>query len=215
MAYRKIPLVTGEIYHVFNRGVEKREIFTNYWEYQRFFETFRFYQVANPPTKFSLTLPKCRTQCVNDKDCLVEFLCYCLMPNHFHLIIKQLADNGISIFMRRFTDSYTRYFNTRNNRVGPLFQGSFKAVRIVDDEQLLHLSRYIHLNPYVANLTNDINSYQWSSYHEYIKDITSKLCNTELIMSHFKNIEQYKKFTIDYADYARTLGEIKNLQIDE
>ena len=78
---------------------------------------------------------------------LVTFVSYVLMPNHFHLLVQQLTDDGISRLMKLLSDSYTRYFNTKNERVGPLLQGQFKAVRVESDEQLLHLSPYIHLNP--------------------------------------------------------------------
>ena len=79
------------------------------------------------------------------------------MPNHFHLLLKQTIDNGISHFLSKFTNSYTKYFNTKYNRVGPVFQGVFKSVHIESDEQLMHLSRYIHLNPVVSAVVEKQN----------------------------------------------------------
>lgn len=90
------------------------------------------------------------------------------MPNHFHLLLQQIRDGGITEFISKLTNSYTRYFNIRNKRIGPLFQGEFKAVHVETDEQLIHLSRYIHLNPIVSYITKKLESYQWFSYLEYL-----------------------------------------------
>src|SRR3990172_6410842 len=151
---RKLVFVNDEIYHVFNRGVEKRPTFINKWELKRAILTLDYYRFAKLPIKLSkfLILPNSdQTKLLESikKDCekLVEIICFCLMPNHFHFLLKQKVDKGIPIFISNFTNSYTKYFNTRNERVGPLFQGIFKAVRIESEEQLIHVSRYIHLNP--------------------------------------------------------------------
>ena len=101
---------------------------------------------------------------------IVDIGAYCLMPNHFHILLQQLQDNGISTFVRKLLNSYTRYFNTKNERIGPLFQGQFKAVRVESDEQLLHLTRYIHLNPLVGYVVKDLRNFEWSSYLDYIKN---------------------------------------------
>lgn len=85
----------------------------------------------------------------------LEIISYCLMPNHFHLLVKQVIDHGIVKCLNNFSNSYTRYFNIRHDRVGPLFQGRFKAVRIETDEQLLQVSRYIHLNPVASSLIEE------------------------------------------------------------
>jgi len=213
MAYRKIPLVTGELYHLYNCGVEKRNIFLNRRDYRRFLETVKFYQYKDTPAKFSqfITPPGWKNQGVN----LVKIICYCLMPNHLHILVKQVLDGGISIFMSRLENSYTKYFNTKNKRIGHLFQGAFKAVRIENDEQLLHVSRYIHLNPFVAELIDNLEDYEWFSYPEYIYQHKDDICQKDIILSFFKSIEDYKKFVTDHADYARALEKIKHLAIDQ
>ena len=135
------------------------------------------------------------------------------MPNHFHFLLKQTAEEGIAKFMSNFQNSYTRYFNTRHNRVGPLFQGPFRAVRVETDEQLLHLSRYIHLNPYssfVVKNIKDLEEYQWSSFKEYLGK-EKGFCQKEIVMSFFKNPQDYRKFVFDQADYQRELQKIKHL----
>lgn len=137
------------------------------------------------------------------------------MPNHFHLLLKQVADNGISEFIGKISNGYTKYFNTKHNRVGPLLQGAFKAVPIETDEQLLHLSRYIHLNPFVTELSKDLNTYKYSSYREYM-DLDSKdLCSKELVLNFFKTAKEYKKFIDDHSSYAIELERIKHLLLDE
>lgn len=152
----------------------------------------------------------------NDK--LVELICFCLMPNHLHLLLSQKKDNGISKFMANLQNSYTRYFNTKHERIGPLMQGQFKAVLIEDDEQLLHVSRYIHLNPYssfiVKDLT-DLEKYPWSSLPEYLGIVSTSICNKQVILSYFKSVEDYKKFVFDQADYQRKLEKIKHLILEK
>lgn len=210
MTYRQIVLANNEVYHVFNRGVEERKVFLNKRDYDRFFESFIYYQKEKLPTRFSLrekSLPK-------DKDFaklenLGEIICYCLMPTHFHFLLRQIKDKGISSFMSRLTNSYTRYFNTRHRRIGPLFQGSFKAVRIETEEQLIHVSRYIHLNPVVDFLVKDIKDYDYSSYLEYIGARKGDFCQKDLVLSYFSTTKDYEKFVLDHEDYAKKLKKIQ------
>jgi len=214
MPRRKEPLVTGEIYHVFNRGVEKRPIFENARHYQRFLDLLPFYTRSHH-LKFSTLSGKEREEVISKKtgEKLVEILCYCLMPNHFHLMLKQSSDHGIKNFMRIVADSYSHYFNITKERVGPLFQGKFKAVRIEDDAQLLHVSRYIHLNPVVTELVKEPEDYDWSSYLEYIAK-KKGFSITEIILDQFKSITFYKNFVHDYADYAKRLHKIEHLLLE-
>ncbi len=152
-----------------------------------------------------------------EKEFLVEIIAFCLMPTHFHLLLKQIADNGISIFMSNLSNSYTRYFNTNHRRSGHLFQGKFKAIRIVNEEQLLHLSRYIHLNPYSAQLVKnlkELEQYRYSSFPEYLYPHKSDYCCQEIVIGNFKNVLDYKKFVFHRADYQRELEEIKNLLLE-
>lgn len=206
MPRRNPQLVTNEIYHVFNRGVEKRDIFSVEREYKHFIETLGHYRTSNEKLsrKGKILLKK---ESANN---LAEILCFCLMPNHFHLLLKQISDEGISHFIRKAANSYTRYFNIKNNRVGPLFQGAFKAVRIETDEQLLHVSRYIHLNPLVTELVTDLSQYSWSSYPVYVGEKESDLVFVEPILSQFPSNEEYKKFVLDQAEYAKTLDQLKH-----
>ncbi len=198
-------------YHIYNRGVAKQEIFGDKNDYLRMLSTFSYY-LEKYTNKYSIVLKEELNNILlkTPVQPLVQIYAYCLMPNHFHLILKQIMDRGISEFMRKTLNSYTRYLNTKNNRVGPIFQGKFKAVLIESDEQLLHLSRYIHLNPYVAKLTQSVQEYPWSSYKQYLNKDSNRLCS--LLDSSLTT--DYKEFVEDYASYAVDLAYIKKFLID-
>lgn len=217
---RKCIFANEQIYHIFNRGVERRTIYLNKREYQRSIETIRYYQHMQIPKKFSeylnLSAEAKESYLNNIYSKLkkhIEIISYCLMPNHFHLLIKQKEDQGITKFMANFTNSYTKYFNTKYSRVGPLFQGLFKAVLIETTEQLIHISRYIHLNPVSSFIIqpSELEKYNWSSYPEYVYPSSKNLCSPSLVMNNFKSIEDYKKFVLDQVSYARELEKIKHL----
>lgn len=224
MPGRKIPLVTDELYHVINRGAASQPVFLKQKDYLRGLETILYYQNQNPPLRYSffLRLPKEQRAKLLERSkskskFWIEIIAYCLMPNHLHLLVKQVRDRGISSFMSQFTNSYTRYFNTKQKRVGPLFQGKFKAVRVETDEQLIHLSRYIHLNPYtsyVVKTLKGLESYLYSSLPEYLGRQESSYCNREIVLHNFKSVSSYRKFVLDQADYQRRLEEIKHLALE-
>lgn len=216
---RRVVFANDEIYHVFNRGIEKRPTFTNKRELDRAVQTLDFYRFSNLPIKLSkfLTLPENEkielSKAFHNNEKLVEIICFCLMPNHFHLLLKQKMDNGISIFLANITNSYTKYFNAKHERVGPLFQGLFKAVHIGTEEQLIHVSRYIHLNPVASFLieAEDLENYQWSSYPEYIGQSLANIADKDIVTDIFSSKEKYKKFVLDQVDYAKKLEQIKHL----
>lgn len=152
------------------------------------------------------------------KKFLVEILAFCLMPNHIHLLVEQILNNGVSSFMSNFTNSYTRYFNNKRNRYGHIFQGKFKAVRVETDEQLLHASRYIHLNPYGSYLVKtyeELKQYPYSSFPEYLLPKISNFCNKKKVLSHFTRGQTYQKFVTNQADYQRKLEIIKHLLLEK
>lgn len=223
MPARFTPLVTDQYYHIFNRGVNKQPIFEAIRDYKRALDILNFYSF-NPKLRFSKFLLLSKEEKsnfmdnlhkVNDK--LVDIICFCLMPNHFHLLLNQMKDNGISKFMANLQNSFTRYFNTKHERIGPLLQGQFKAVLIEDDNQLLHLSRYIHLNPYSSYIVKNLGileEYPWSSFPEYLGRTAIEICNKNVILSQFKDRIAYKKFVFDQADYQRKLEAIKHLVLE-
>lgn len=213
MPSRIFPFVNGHFYHIYNRGVEKRVIFEKNWDYSRLIKTIRYYQLVGPKPKLSRFLMGSLFKPDTNKK-IVEIICYCLMPNHFHFLIKQLKDGGITEFISKLSNSYTKYYNVKYNRVGPLLQGEFKAVLIESDEQLIHVFRYIHLNPIASFLVKDLNQYRWSSYKEYTENDTNAMCNKETILSFFKTPKDCEKFVLDQVDYAQKLEIIKHQLLD-
>jgi putative transposase len=185
--------VENGIYHIYNRGVEKRIIFIDDQDYVVF---LRFLKdaLAQPPkpksVDFTITLKGStlkgtfqglQKQPLNFyKKC--ELLAYCLMPNHFHLLIKQSEKSTIKHFMQSVVTRYSMYFNKKYKRVGSLFQGIYKAILVLDDSYLLHLSRYIHRNP--LEIKSDYN-YKYSSYINYIGKQDTSWINTDIILSNF------------------------------
>ncbi|RJQ36589.1 transposase [Candidatus Microgenomates bacterium] len=210
MPFRTTPFVNGEYYHIYNRGLEKQVIFNNRGDYFHFLETIFYYQIQNPKPKYSqYRVSKIFPIDPNKK--IVDIISYCLMPNHFHLFVKQIKNNGISEFMRKSINSFTKYRNTKYNRQGPLFKGMFNAVRVENDEQLIHLSRYIHLNPLVSYLVKNLNSYEWSSYPVYINLVKEPRVQKGAILNFFKSSQEYQKFVLDQEDYGKTLELLKHL----
>ena len=224
MPVRKNLLVNYEVYHVFNRGNGSIPIFKNVFDHQKFLQTILYYQNSNPPlrlSKFNSLTPSERESYLRklkqEKNYLVEIIAYCLMPNHFHLLLKQLKDEGIKNFLRLISDSHSRYFNTKYTRKGSLFEGRFKALRVENDSQLLHLSRYIHLNPYSSFLVKDLKDlfkYPYSSLKEYLNYTNTSVCNKEIILSQFKSTKDYHQFILDQTDYQRTLDTIKHQSLE-
>lgn len=180
------PLETGCYYHLYNRGVEKRNIFLSHSDYLRFLEAIAFYQKTPTPMKLSdFRRGKAKFKKTEAQTDLVRIFCYCLMPNHFHLSIQQLQEKGVTIFLKRLLDSYTRYFNTKYERVGTLFQGSSKAKLVENDEYLLQLSKYIHRNPFPLDKWG-AKTYPYSSYNYYLtRKPRSSFCEADFILSYF------------------------------
>ena len=182
---RVYPIVTGEVYHVYSKSIAGYTIFNNDPEYARMHKLFHYYQAIRPFVRFSRyearNMQYLDTEKPDIKN-IVQIICYCIMPTHIHLILKQLKDKGISDFMRHILDSYTRYFNIKHNRKGPLLEGRFKRVLVESDEQLLHLTRYIHLNPATAYLVNNPIDWRWSSYWEYVAEEKDGICKFDYVL---------------------------------
>lgn len=179
------PFVNGCYYHIYNRGVEKRDVFLDKRDYWRFLETLNYYRLTPQPMKLSdFRRSSIKSQKIDNQTEIIQIFCYCLMPNHFHLLLKQTSDSGITQFLRKAADSYTRYFNTKYDRVGPLFQGTFKAKLIESDEYLLQLSKYIHRNPLPLKMWEG-KVYPYSSYGYYLTQEKHPFCDVEFILAYF------------------------------
>ncbi len=221
MPRRQLPLQNGQIYHVYNRGQNHQLTFASNLHYQRAMSTLEFY-LKSQPISFSSYIRQtliARSGLLsnnNNADQKVDIIAYCLMPNHFHLLLRQNSQNGISHYLSLFQNSYTKYFNQLNKRQGPLFSTQFKAVHISSKEQLLHTSRYIHLNPYASSISKTVEgclAYPWSSISAYISEqASSKLassCDNTSILCEFPSKQSYLRFITDNADYQRLLATNK------
>lgn len=219
MPGRPHPLITGNIYHVYNKSIEKRVIFTE--EYcHLFIKTARYYRSSRSIFRFSnfqklspnLLVPY-EKKVLDKRSFRVTILAYCLMPTHYHLLIKQNQDRGISIFISQLQNSFTRFYNIKSLRTGPLFLDKFKSKPITSEEQLKHVSRYIHLNPYSNGLIEEVRetiAYPYSSFSEYLSLTESTLCDPNIVFSLFnENGEKYKDFVLNNAEYQKTLEYCK------
>lgn len=224
MASRRIPLVTEEIYHIFNRSIAKEPIFHKSADYQRFLEIIDFYRFNNPSLRFSFYNRLAITQrndflasLYHSNDKLLKIFSFSLMPNHFHFLAKQIQEDGIKKFVSQIENSYAKYFNTKYQRTGGLFQTMFKAVRIETDEQLMHVIRYIHLNPltsFLLKTAEENEKYPWSSYTDYLDQRNLRFVDKELFKAYFQSTEKLRSFTNDQANYQRVLNQIKHLLLE-
>ena len=201
-------------YHVYNRGVERRDIFLDNRDYKTFLHFLKLY-LSDPEILKGLNPLEGSTLRRKNFYQEIDLLAYCLMPNHFHLLVKQRDEDSLSRFMKCLSTNYSMYFNKRYERVGSLFQGIFKAVLVENDDYLLHLSRYIHLNPHCKGQA--LAEYDWSSYQEYLELRGTKWVEPEFILGIFnENVgnemigkSAYKNFVEDYAyDSAKIVGNL-------
>lgn len=203
-------------YHIYTRGVEKRDIFLDKQDCVVFFHYLRLYLSSieelesqnNPGARIQRFIPLNLSK-------EIDLLSFSLMPNHIHLQIKQHTKDGIIKFMRRILTSYVMYFNKKYQRIGTLFQSTYKAARIESDMYLLHLSRYIHLNPLKVN--SAINFIDFSSYLYYLGHKKASWVKPEEILSFFRSakrqdlqeVSSYQSFVEDYLeDSSEILGSL-------
>ncbi len=194
MSLRKISLSNNEFYHIYNRGVDKRDIFSDKKDILRFFDSIREFNCKKPiGSLYENSFKKEKTQLGSEASKLVDVVAYCFNSNHFHLILRQNIDKGIEKFMQRLGTGYTKYFNNRNKRSGNLFQGVFKSKYIDSNEYLLYLSAYVNLNDKLHGI-NKKESITFSSLKEYTDDSISGICEKSIILDQYKNKEEYKNF---------------------
>lgn len=198
---RNILFATGEFYHVYNRGTDKRIVFSDEYDMGRFIQSMKEFNTVDPigsiyensfkKNKFGNPTSKLK----GEKE-LVRFVAFCVNPNHYHFLLEQLVDNGVSMFMKRLGGGYTKYFNEKHKRSGVLFQGKFKAIHIDSNEYLLHVSAYVNLNDRVHQLGNPTSKLvkSRSSWGEYTVESKSDFCSKGIILDQFKNTQEYQRF---------------------
>jgi len=201
---RLIRIAPGEHYHIFNRAVNKQIIFHDVSDYFRFLflilylqSPIIFQQLGRKVKEFvqSRALDRGEEDKIIKKR-RVELVAFCIMPNHFHLIVKELEEGGITAYMQRGLTAYSKYYNTKYDKSGHVFQGPYKVVHITDNHQLLYLSAYIHRNPReIVKWFRKEDQYQWSSYQDFIgENRWGKLILPDIIIGQFKNKAEYKNF---------------------
>ena len=195
----------GEYYHIYNRGNEKKEIFREQDDFRFFLERMTKYLL---PEKFK---QRVRELLPNNTFSLIS---YCLMPNHFHLLIRQNTELPVTALMRRLGTSYSMYFNRKYQRVGGVFQDQYKMVLVDDNRYLIWLSAYIHQNPKVANLASNLKDYPWSSYNEFLGQSTLAICDKNIILQQFANLDEYSNFLKESYSLIKHKKDIESLLID-
>lgn len=212
----------GGFYHVYNRGVEKRDIFKDQADYHKFLSYLKLY--LDPPRLQGLTLKGENDHAVPPSRALknfntdIELHAYCLMRNHFHLLLKQNDDRSMPHFMQALITKYSMYFNKKYQRVGGLFQGRYKCVRILSEEQFTYVSKYIHRNPYPNYPTGSdpegLESYKYSSYGNYLGFFKQSWVKTDDILHYFSATNpkfSYKNFVEETGDIARVYDDMIDL----
>ncbi len=224
---RKTEFAIGEYYHIYNRGVDKRDVFLDNKDYLRFLTSVREFnqkeaigslyekylrdKKANHKNGGSTSIMEVEPPFLSQK--LVEIICYCFNPNHYHFILRQLQEKGVEMFMHRLGTSYTMYFNKKNNRSGSLFQGRYKSIHIDSNEYLLHLSVYVNSNHTIHNYKE--KEWSYSSYLDYTGKRYGKLCAKGAILGQFDNNPlEYEKFMQNNINYFREKKELEKYVLE-
>ena len=197
-------------YHVYNRGVAKQKIFGDVDDYKKFLGLLKFYLSLQGPT---LQVKVAPSKVLKNHSENVSLHSYCLMPNHFHILLYQEKIDSMNFFMRSLATKYVMYFNQRYKRTGPLFESNYKAVRVETDDQLIYLTKYIHRNPIdILPAGMDPVGYKYSSYRNYLRLFKQEWVKINEVLKFFKD-KSYKEFVEEENDGS--LRIIRDLGIDE
>ncbi|MFA5925570.1 MAG: transposase [Parcubacteria group bacterium] len=208
---RRVPLANNECYHIYNRGVEKRDIFSCEGDYLRFLKSMKAFNTDKPIGSIYERYFLEKKGFGHPMSKIVEIIAYCLNPNHYHFILRQIADRGIEKFMQRVGNGYTKYFNHKYDRSGFLFQGKFKSIHINSNSYLLYLSAYVNENHFVHGLGRS-SEWKYSSFSDYIGKTNWGICEKEIILDQFDNdYKQYTEFSRKNALYLKNKKEEKYL----
>jgi putative transposase len=204
------------MYHIYNRGVDKRIIFTDERDYGVFLSFLKYALLSDEELENQSAISE---ELLSHADRFnlrrerlhgsVELISFCLMPNHFHLLLYQYDIDGITRLMRSIGTGYSTYFNKRHGRVGSLFQGRYKASPIRTQGYWDHISRYIHLNP--LDIAKDYKTYTYSSYRNFVGAADASWLKPELVLDGFESAKDYESFVEDYIPYRRELKTIKEM----
>jgi putative transposase len=221
---RIIEFSEGEYYHIYNRGVDKRNIFLDSGDHDRFVKLL-YLSNGTKPFVFRDVQDK-DLKDIERNDLLVAVGAYCLMPNHFHLLVKEIHEGGITQFMEKLGTAYSMYFNKRSKRTGFLFESNFKAQHVDNDEYLKYLFAYIHLNPVkliepswkdfgirdIGKAKKYLEDYQYSSYADHlgIKRKEDLILSRKEFPEYFEKTHEFKSFIDDWLKYKDDPEIIQN-----
>jgi len=219
---RKIPFIKGEIYHVYNRGVNKMKIFRTVSDYKKMMV---YLYLCNSDTAVRMNnifrqIEQGKTLLniykINRGSQLVDIFAFCLMPNHFHILIREKKEGGIAKFMQKLSTAYAMYYNSKNERSGSVFEGKFKSVHVNTEAYLNYLFAYIHLNPLkildslwkesgISNIDKAkkfMDNYKYSSYYDYFIGDREEgnIINKKDAPEHFSNLDDFKVFVEEWRD---------------
>jgi len=193
--------------HIFNRGVDKRDIFNDIKDRERFMLIMRIVLLSKSEQVSTILRKRQILSITSIKQLhlnelygppLLDILAFCLMPNHFHIIVKSQSFEYISKYAQKLGNSYTRYYDTKNKRSGHLFESRYKIVPIISNEQLIHSVRYVHTNPSNSSRlslnSKQLRLYKWSSLPAYLQG-TSKMCNIREILQFYPSVDDFWEFT--------------------
>ncbi|MBI2640394.1 MAG: transposase [Candidatus Sungbacteria bacterium] len=235
MPIRKIAFVENEIYHICNRGVEKRDIFLNNKDYFRAVHNLYEFNNKAPALNLYYKIPFLESYEAGPRKIeskgnpIVEILTFVLLPNHYHLLLRQLSDGGITEFMHKFGTGYAMYFNQKYQHVGPLFQGPFKAVLVKEEAHFIHLPFYIHANPLdlkfpewrgqkLRNVTAAIKfleNYRWSSFPDYIgKKNFPSVTKRDFLLKIYGGPKKYREMMLDLLR-EMDLANIEDIALED
>ena len=202
----------NSFYHIYNRGVDKRIIFVDRADYQKFLGYLKFYLTPVDNLR-GQTLQVSPSKTLNNFSDSVSLVAYCLMPNHFHFLIYQKDERAIAGFMQSVCTKYSIYFNKKHKRLGPLFQGRYRAVKVTTEAQLIYLSKYIHRNPVdILPARTDLVGYKYSSYGNYLKKFQQGWVKPDDVLTFFKT-EPYQEF-VEELEERDMMMMIKEVGID-
>jgi len=199
-------------YHIYNRGVDRRKVFLDKWDYVKFLEQMREFNQIEPVgslywKKRQKSVPTTISVVGTHKQALVSLIAYCLNQNHYHFLVKQEKEGGISEYMKRIGNGYTRYFNHKYNRSGSLFQGKYKAKEVRSTYDLIKVSVYVNGNAEIHGIAKAQN-WPWSGYLDYNGIRRGTLCKQELIFNEISRPEYFKLS----EDLIPEIKKIKNLK---
>jgi len=217
MPIRKTIFYENGFYHVYNRGVEKRDIFLDEKDYQSFLGIIKAYLKPEKPKRDKTILQGRALERIKRHNLAEELslVAYCLMPNHFHFLLQQRTKDAIRNFMQKLGTAYSMYFNARYERVGGLFQGRYQAKEVTSDEYLLHLTRYIHRNPVEARIVKveNLNKYKWGSYPNYLGLVEDTWVKQKAILDYFSSVDSQGDYRI-FVEFDSEENLPESLRID-